>query len=44
MFVIGVLGFWGFGVLGGYRENGTPNNHARPGRPPKLSTSDNQYV
>ena len=20
-----------------YRENGTPNNRARPGRPPKLS-------
>ena len=27
-----------------YRENGTPNNRARPGRRPKLSPSDKQYL
>ena len=33
---------WSSKIITRYRENGTPNNCERPGRPPKLSPSDKQ--
>uniref|UniRef100_A0A8B9HMM4 Transposase Tc1-like domain-containing protein n=1 Tax=Astyanax mexicanus TaxID=7994 RepID=A0A8B9HMM4_ASTMX len=31
-------------IIKRYKENGTPNNRARSGRPPKLSPSDKMYL